>query len=424
MNAEAEKLFADVNAAQARGAYPLSETLALKALALAPDAAPLHAALGVALVKQARFAEAQVALQRALDCDPTLLVVLKLLSQCLMRLERLDEAEAALTRYLREVARIDLDETRFVPEEAYDPAFWDLSLIDLLRGRYERGFARFRARFKVFPKLKRIHLPRPLWRGEPLAGKSILVYDEQGFGDTLMMARFLLTLKQRGARVIAVLYEPLISFFKDWPGIDALYPHDTFVPDPFDFYASTFDLPLALGTTPDTIPFSGAYLPFVTPWPLARGQEGFLKVGVVWAGSPLHPNDSCRSIPLSVFQALFDVPSVRFFDLTRDKREGEATASAQKRLEALLDGVHDFKDLAARVASMDLIITCDTAVAHLAGGMGKKVWVLLPFCPDWRWLLGRDDSPWYASMRLFRQKEPGPWDEVVARVADALRALA
>ncbi|HXE42241.1 MAG TPA: hypothetical protein VN516_04370, partial [Candidatus Baltobacteraceae bacterium] len=281
-------------------------------------------------------------------------------------------------------------------------------------------FARYRARFKDLGDLKRPNFAQPLWRGEDLTGKTILVCDEQGYGDTLMFCRYLPLLKARGAKVIFSVHPVLEPLFTGWSGADTVIVHGQPVPA-FDFHAATFDLPHRFGTTLETIPAKVPYLPLPELDAATRlDPTSKKKIAVVWGGSPLHKNDENRSIPLSVFAEVFE-EDAQFYSLNRDMKPGDAELLPRLPVINLALRLKNFADAAQFIRQCDLVITCDTATAHLAGGLGGKVWVLLPFAPDWRWLLNRDDSPWYPSMRLFRQARAGDWAEVISRVKKALR---
>ncbi len=248
--------------------------------------------------------------------------------------------------------------------------------------------------------------------------------DEQGFGDTLMLARYLPLLKQRGAKVIFSVHPVLRPLFDGWNGIDTLIVHGEKIPT-YDFYTSVFDLPHRFGTRLGTIPSAdAAYLPVLPPTAeITLPATEKLKVGVVWGGNPLHANDIRRSVPLDVFASVFTVPHVQFYSFNRDKKPGDDALLATYPVVDLTPRIQNFADSARFIGQMDIVISCDTSTAHLAGGLGKKIWVLLPFAPDWRWLTGRDDNPWYATARLFRQPRIGDWAAAVANVKSALEKL-
>ena len=193
----------------------------------------------------------------------------------------------------------------------------------------------------------------------------------------------------------------------------------------FDFQASIFDLPYRFGTVVESIPANVPYLPLPDANEVTKIPDmGRLRVGVVWAGGKTHGTDRRRSVPLELFADLFRETGAQFFNLTRDLTPGDSEILARHSVIDLAPKLDDFLVTARFVNQLDLVIACDTAVAHLAGGMGKRVWMLLPFAPDWRWMTEREDSPWYPAMRLFRQRRKGDWDEVIARVRGELKRLA
>jgi tetratricopeptide (TPR) repeat protein len=400
------------DAAQARGDFVRAEALARAQSVDQPQDGMAHVRLGLALAGQARLPEALAAFETALRLDPRLTPVERNIGLCHLKLNALDQAQAAFERYVRAVDQKDVDAK---DEGTYGVAHWDLAQIDLLRGDWPRGFARFRARFGAVPGMARPNLPRPLWQGEPLAGKTLLLYDEQGLGDTLMLLRYLPLLERAGARVRAVVQAPLVPLVRGDFNLLSISPRDSAVPVDFDFTASFFDLPLRFGTTPDAVPFPAGYLP---ARPAARRRAP--RVAVVWSGARGHINDAARSLPLALFARLFRQSNVAFHSFAKTPSADELqllqTANVINRAPDLVD----FAATAEALADIDLIIACDTALAHLAGAMGKDVWILLPFAPDWRWGLEGTTTPWYKTARLFRQATAGDWDDVIARVADAL----
>jgi hypothetical protein len=263
-------------------------------------------------------------------------------------------------------------------------------------------------------------VPQPLWLGDaPLEGKTILLRAEQGLGDTIQFARYVGLVAERGARIILEVQPELVTLLQDLTGVSAVLPLGAALPR-FDCHCPLPSLPLAFGTALATIPATVPYLaapagPASVPLP-----EGF-RVGLTWAGNAQHLNDRNRSIPLARLAPLFDLDGIGFVALQKGLREGEAALLG--RLPKVTDAARAMTDFAATasvVAELDLVITVDTSMAHLAGALGKEVWILLPVSPDFRWLLGRSDSPWYPTARLFRQSAPGDWDAVVAEVRGAL----
>jgi hypothetical protein len=255
-----------------------------------------------------------------------------------------------------------------------------------------------------------------------------LIHTEQGLGDTIQFIRYAPLLAARGARVIVECPPDLADLLRTVAGVADVVPRPNPLP-PFDVHAAVLDLPRLFGTTLATVP---ANVPYVTADP-ARGQKWFAKVtssisvppgprvGLVWSGNPKHANDRNRSIPLRAFEPLAALTHVTFFNLQKGPAAGQMSDSTLTL--KLIDHtakLHDFADTAALIAHLDLVITVDTSVAHLAGALAKPVWVLLPKVPDWRWMLDRADSPWYPTMRLFRQDAIGDWAGVVRQVKEEL----
>ncbi|MGE3623066.1 MAG: tetratricopeptide repeat protein [Bdellovibrionales bacterium] len=409
------------NVAETVNDYPAALAAGEQVVRLMPDNHKAWFGYGVALNRLGRHEEALEAYKNALALKPDRADIWDNLGQTYQSLNRLDEAEAIFRKTVEVAGQAIPDEdVREVAEEEYGNRHWHLALIELLRGKYKQGFARYRARFKDIGELKRPRFPQPVWRGENLAGKTILICDEQGYGDTLMFCRYLPMLKQLGAGVVFSVHPVLEALFAGWPGADRVIVHGQ-PPGAIDFHASTFDLPHRFGTVMETIPSGTPYLPLPEVDAAARLEPAAgRKIAVVWGGSPLHKNDRNRSIPLELFSALFDAPDTQFYSLNRDLKPGDAELLPRLPVIDLAPRLRNFADAARFMRQCDRVITCDTATAHLAGGLGLPVWVLLPFAPDWRWLVGRDDSPWYPNMRLFRQGKAGEWRDVISRVKQML----
>src|ERR1043166_9096789 len=294
-------------------------------------------------------------------------------------------------------------------------------MLHLLRGNFSAGWEKYEARWNLGDLLPR-EFKQPQWRGEPLGGKTILLHAEQGFGDTIQFLCYLPLVAARGGKVILEIQKPLIPLVTPSAGVTVIASGDPL--PPFDLHCPLLSLPRAFATTLQNIPASVPYLApaaeRVAHWRARIGDAPGLKVGIVWAGSPIHRNDRHRSIPVEKFKPLFELAGARFFSLQVGARAADRTAVEPVPVTDLAGELTDFGETAAAVANLDLIISADTALVHLAGALNKPVWTLLPFAPDWRWLLARSDSPWYPSMRLFRQTRHGDWDGVVAAVRQAL----
>lgn len=303
------------------------------------------------------------------------------------------------------------------------------AMLRLLRGDLAGGWPGYEARRQLMDQLGPFRdEPAVPWRApDDLRGQTVRVVLEQGAGDCVQFARYLPLLAGRGARVELVppAGSPLRPLLEGMQAVAGWVPQVTSAP-PADVVVPLLSLPLAFGTTlasiPAEVPYLAAPAERLEAWRarLAATGDRRPRVGVVWWGNASFANDRQRSIPLARFAPLLQRRNLAFHVLAHELREGEAGPAAE--LAAVHGGIRDYADTAALVALMDLVISVDTSVAHLAGAMGRKVWVLLPNEPDWRWLLGRNDSPWYPTARLFRQSARGDWNGVLARVQEALDA--
>lgn len=393
-----------------------------RALALNPAFVQAHCNLGILLEDQGRSEEAIAHYREALALQPDFAAALVNLGNSLIALGRLDEAEASLRRGLE--LQPDLAHAKF-----------SLGQLKLLQGDYETGLPLYEYRFEE-GALSRFYSGLqarmtalqgvPRWQGAEAHGKTLLVWTEQGLGDNLMLLRFLPLLKRRGVARLIVYSDPgLVRLVQSIADVDEVVPRDRPLPfGRFDLHCPIMSLPLALGTRLATIPGAVPYL-FV-PQDLKRRWAQKLagvappRVGLAWSGGALYPRNHARSVRLGQLTPLLEIAGVSFVSL----QKGEAAGELEGRGSAILDCMDECDDLvdtAALMEQLDLIITVDTAVAHLAGALGKPVWMLNRFESEWRWLVQREDSPWYPTMRIYRQPAPGQWDDVVARVAAALR---
>jgi len=303
----------------------------------------------------------------------------------------------------------------------------NLGIISLLQGDFETGWPEYSwRRLEDDPVFKVRNYRPPFWDGEDLTGKTIFVYPEQGLGDIIQFVRYLPMLRQRGGRVAFDIPLPMARLMWDLDGIDVSLKDGDTLP-PFDYHIPLLELPKLLGTTLDTIPAAKAYLhadkDLVEAWGERLGRKEEFRIGLVWGGSPDHLKDRDRSIEPELFRPLVETPGVSALSLMVG-RDGEAGRVFGDVVTDLAPDLGDFADTAAAITNMDLVISVDTAVVHLAGALGTMVWTLLPFNSDWRWMLGRDDSPWYPSMRLFRQEKREDWEGIIERVAAELADLA
>jgi len=303
--------------------------------------------------------------------------------------------------------------------------------LDLLRGNFEAGWAAREARWKV-PDLPIAYpnFSQPMWLGkESLSGKTILIYADEGMGDAIQLARYMPDLAARGAKVILMVHAALVPLLSGVSGVSQCVAKNS--PEalpPFDMFCPMLSLPFVLGTTLDTIPAEIPYLPLpaaeaVQAWDEKLPPRERLRVGLVWSGNPAHAKDIRRSIPLALLARILDA-DVTFVSLQKQLRPEDESVLAGTGMVDLTADLRDFSDTAALLCCLDLVITVDTSVAHLAGALGRPTWLLLPFVPDYRWLLGRDDSPWYPTLRLFRQSESREYGSVLDRVRAELVAHA
>lgn len=299
---------------------------------------------------------------------------------------------------------------------------WDQALLDLLAGDLDAGFAAYSSRFALPESPPRFtHLPE--WRGGTLEdGQALLIHAEQGFGDSLQFLRYLPAAARLAGKVVLELQQPLHRLVQPMlAGLDIRLIARDEPPGEISQQIALMSLPALLGTAD----FLGL-VPYLTPpaGPRLKRHPGALHVGIAWAGRPTHKNDRNRSLGLAGFLPLLEMPGIEVFSLQVGARQADiATLGLEAVITDLGARVRDFADTAALMQDLDLIITVDTSVAHLAGALGRPVWVMLPFAPDWRWQLNRQDSPWYPSMTLYRQTSPGDWPELVDRVTARLRVM-
>jgi len=409
--------------ANALGAmYRFAEALesADRALAIQPRNAKAWHNRGIALWHMERFEEALAAYDQALTIQPDLPYSETTRANTLQDMKRSDEARAAHDRV---VARW--------PDFAFGRL--NRSLCLLLQGQWRDGFREFEWRKRQAHSARFYPKPaQPEWQGNSaLIGKTLLIRAEQGFGDTLQFARFCAPARARGAKVIFAVQRPLLALLQEGlAGVDQVIARDVPAPS-HDFHIEMMSLPLAFGTdlgnVPTDIPYIRANVDLATQWRSRLGDHGF-KIGICWRGTGLGGSDVGRSFPAAALAPVAALPGVRLISL----QKGEAALTqlanlpAGMKVETLADfdlGPGAFVDTAAVMDCLDLVISSDTAVAHLAGAMGRPVWLATRYVPDWRWLLDRSDSPWYPSMRLFRQKARGDWASVFSEMADAVRGM-
>ena len=389
-----------------------------KACALAPDSPEITKNVGLILQKLGRDEEALTWFDKALALRPDFPSALNDRSTTLFALRRLDEAFADIDRAI-----------------ALDPAcadyHWNRALMRLLLGDFDAGWpAREWGRKSTLVGFVDRKFTRPRWFGEePIAGKTILLNSDEGFGDSIQYSRYASMVAKLGARVILEVEPSLHPLLTGMEGVALCVPRieDTPLPD-FDLHCPLSGLPLAFKTRLDSIPAPRSYLPplpeaRVQHWRSRLGAHDKFRVGLVWSGNPLHANDRNRSTTLRTMSVISDDRAC-FYSLQKEPRpEDEATLSERAGIIDVTADLTDFVETAALISCLDLVVTVDTSVAHLAAAQGCPTWILLPFTPDYRWLLGRDDSPWYPSVRLFRQDQGRDYAEVLARVRSELGVL-
>jgi hypothetical protein len=333
----------------------------------------------------------------------------------------------ALRRLDRPIEALADFEAALVARPEFAEAHFEVAMTRLTLGDFDAGWKGYEWRWKTaaFASQRR-QLQVPLWLGDrPVTGKTILLHAEQGLGDTIQFIRYAPLLANRGAKVVCQVQPQLQSLLSQFGDIDVIAEGE---PLPaFDLHCPLLSLPLAFATQPQTIPASVPYIAApverLAYW-RDRLPTGLPRAGFVWSGSPSHKNDSNRSIPLARLAALFENPPVHCFSLQGELRDADREAMhGLPNLVHLGDEIRDFADTAAVISLLDVVISVDTSVAHLAGALGKPVVILLPFAADFRWLRHRDDSPWYPTARLLRQPAFGDWDSVIARLRDELRRL-
>ena len=379
------------------------------ALALDPGEYQAHLHLGVLLAAQKRFKEAEHAYRQALAIDPDAPAAWSNLGVLLACLQREAEAEHCYR-------------TAMALAPAYKNAPFNLAYLLLRQGRFDEGWRAFEAR-DWYARLA-AHFDLPRWRGGPLHGKRLVIGFEGGHGDMIQFCRYAGVAKTMGAASVTIVCHPgLKTLFTRLAGVDTVFGFDEDVPRTgWDYWTPPMSFPFVLGTRVDTI---AAVFPYLHADPAKAARcapliRGPLRVGLAWQGNPRFENDSDRSLAsLDLLAPLLAVDGARFFSLQK------GAAPLDPALTDLAPHIADFDDTAALIANLDLVISVDTAVAHLAGAMGVPCWLMLPdYRTDWRWLTERPDSPWYPGMRLFRQARSGAWPEVIDDVAVALQVLA
>lgn len=420
------------SAFRALGRLPEAKTKIQSALTLSPDSARALMCQGDILRDRYEFTKSLKAYDRAillvagndqitqkspdlsghpLSARRKLAEILVMKGFALSEEHRFDEALGLYSSALRIVNQID------------EPN-WNAALIHLLRGEYAQGWTLFERRFYLKEPVATLRqYPQPRWLGQDVAGKAILIYPEQGLGDQIQFGRYARLLADQGASVILEVRASLVSIFKTMdPRVKVIAEGEPNLP--FDYHTPVMSLPMIFGTRLDTIPRFASYLkptgsfqPNTISQIRKRGQP---LIGLVWSGSQTHKNDANRSIPLSRLSELFALPA-QFICLQKEIRERDSVIlKSFENLHVFSDQLRDFADTANLIKGLDLVITVDTSVAHLAGALGKSIWIMLPFTPDFRWLLERQDSPWYPDAKLYRQDNSREWGPVIHQLRASL----
>lgn len=416
-----------------------------QALALDPENAAIYANLGNALAELGQVMDAEVQLRRAVALDPSSVDARCALANFLTVVERPQEAirhfRSVLARMPKNVdawanlgvatlATGDTAEAERCYRQAialnprHAEAHYNLAWTLLLTGRWAEGWEEYEWRWRMptFSSRRR-DFPEPLWDGSPIFDGALLLHAEQGLGDAIQFVRYATLAKKHCSTVIVECAPSLVSLFRAANIADHVIGAGEPLP-PFTAHVPLMSLPRIFGTTMSAVPHAGAYFPTPDRIP-ARLQlpprKNRLRVGLVWAGSADNKIDRRRSLPAALLAELVSGADADFVGLQVGARATEIVALPAEKIVFAADGaVKDFADTAALIAQLDLVIGVDTAVLHLAAAMGRPTWMLLPFMPDYRWLLNRVDSPWYAAIRLFRQTHPGRWEDPIARVLKAL----
>jgi len=393
-------------------ALPLLE----RSVAASPEEPEFRNNLGLALAAADRESDAISAYRGALALKPDHAVAWNNLG---LSLQAINEVHGAIDAFRRAV--------EFSPDFAH--AHWNLSLALLLDRQFGEGWREYDWRL-VLPELGRDRhvYPGQAWDGVAPAGKTLLLYAEQGLGDALQFARYATLLADAGARTVVHCADALKPLIATVSGVGHAFGSDDPMPH-YDAHFPLLSLPRIFATTAETIPGPSSYVSVSRPScdaarALIDARRAALNVGLVWAGSRQHSNDRNRSCALATLAPLLALPDIAWFSLQQGEASRQIDALAGPSRMIALPPSASLADTAALIDGLDLVISVDTSVAHLAGALGRRCWLLLPFAPDWRWMLGRDDTPWYPAMRLFRQSRPRDWSSVVTRLVAELRGLA
>ena len=394
------------------GKYEIAVQFIQRALKISPTSAHFYNNCGPALRALGRFEEAVDCYRKAMELQPSLPQVWYNLGKCY---GEAGQPLNALDAYNRQ---LELD-------GGHPSARWNRSLVNLALGNFQDGWRDYELRWQATPAaVGRRNFKIPAWTGEPLNGKTLFIYAEQGLGDTIQFIRYGPLVVERGGRVVVECQPELVRLIQSMPSIEKVIPQGSPTPS-CDFHIAMMSLPLAFQTRLETIPSQIPYL-FAEQNESLKWQQRFAchsgrrKIGLVWAGGRKHPGDSHRSLKLKQLAPLKQFKQINLISL----QKGEAASQAAESCFPLKDWTCELDDMsstAALIMALDGVVAVDTAVAHLAGALGKRVWLLLPYVSDFRWLLGREDTPWYPQMKLVRQPSSGDWDGAINKVCTLLK---
>ncbi len=419
-----------------------------KALEMSPDLADAYNNIGILYQKMEEYDKALEYFQQALNHKPDFASACNNIGSVFRERGSLDEAifyhqkalefdpllpEAYSNIGIALLDKGSLEESLSYLQRAIElspdlaMAHFNLALALLLSGDFKRGWREYewRRKIKGYPFCNYV---QPLWDGSDITGSTILLHSEQGLGDTIQFIRYAPLLSVKGTKVIVQCQKELVQLLRKVKGIQQIIAHGEQLPW-YDVHCSLLSLPLIFDTTLENIPADVPYISIdsvtVQKWEKRICKnDSLLKVGLAWAGNPKHINDRARSCDPKIFLPLAKIKGILLYSLQKNEAAGQPKELPEgMKLIDFMDEVQDFSDTAAIIENLDLVISVDTAVAHLAGALGKPVWTLLSFMPDWRWMLDREDSPWYPTMKLFRQPAPGDWKTVIDKVVEELKSM-
>lgn len=409
--------------------------------AIEPENISANNNIGIALKEAGLLDEAIAAMQHTLRIAPEDPVVLSNYGAALLQAGRSEEAlpimqeatsrnpheanawstyAVALQEQLAIENAISTHQKALALAPANHSIHYNYAMTLLLNGDYFAGFSEFEHR-RQMPDRKPREFEGTEWNGEDLNGKTILIHAEQGIGDTIQFARFLPELAQQGAHVVFSIHRSLLRLGSFFDGVSEVIGPEDRVPI-YDFQLPLLSLPKVLRTELSDVRRSTPYLRIPPQASSVENTDKAFKIGLVWAGNPQHANDRNRSCPFEFLSPLFSIPRVEWQSLQVGQRSEDPAAFGAPIADSSTE-LSDFADTSLKIQKLDLVISVDTSVAHLAGAMGANVWVMLPYAPDWRWLLNREDSPWYSTARLYRQPSPNNWAAMIANIRDALISI-